>query len=178
MNEVRKLKREDLIMKRRGLNFINDNVADKLDEDQIATLENEVDNVAPKIVGILALSSGCDAKSLRLEMVKHCIEYQHSLIKGGGDPDKVIEDDNAFKAYLCPNPGSSTNLGSKKQRLIFLEIDRQNEHTVLEVGKLSDIILVVMSCKDTEIQGLKVDPDQFSHAIDETGYKALGLLRS
>jgi len=178
MNEVRKLKREDLIMKRRGLNFINENVADKLDEEQIATLENEVDNVAPKIVGILALSAGCDAKSLRLEMVKHCIEYQQSLIKGGGDPEKVIEDDNEFKAYLCPNPGSSTNLGSKKQRLIFLEIDRQNEHTVLEVGKLADIILVVMSCKDTEIQGLKVDPDQFSHAIDETGYKALGLLRS
>ena len=49
---------------------------------------------------------------------------------------------------------------------------------MLEVGKLADIIIVVMSCADTEIEGLKMDPDQHSHAIDEIGYKALGLLRS
>ena len=83
-----------------------------------------------------------------------------------------------FRAYLCPNPGSSTNMGSKKQRLIFLEIDRENPHAVLEVGKIADIIVVVMSCAETDITGLKVDPDKYSNAIDETGYKALGLLRS
>jgi hypothetical protein len=77
MNEARKLKREDLIMKRRGLNFINDGPAtENLDDEQLATLENEVDNVAPKIVGILALNESCDVKGLRHEMVKHCIEYQ------------------------------------------------------------------------------------------------------
>lgn len=81
-------------------------------------------------------------------------------------------------AYLCPNPGSSTNMGSKKQRLIFIEIDRNDQHAVLEVGKMADIILVAMSCVDTDIQGLKIDPDRCSNAIDETGYKALGLLRS
>lgn len=32
MNETRKLKREDLIMKRRGLNFISDAVADTMDD--------------------------------------------------------------------------------------------------------------------------------------------------
>ena len=56
LNEARKLKREELIMKRRGLNFINEGVTENMDDEQIATLENEVDNVAPKIVGILALS--------------------------------------------------------------------------------------------------------------------------
>ena len=55
MNEARKLKREDLIMKRRGLNFISENVAESMNEDQISTLEQENDNIAPKIVGILAL---------------------------------------------------------------------------------------------------------------------------
>lgn len=69
-------------------------------------------------------------------------------------------------------------MGSKKQRLIFIEIDRKNSLAVLEAGKIADIVVVVMSCKDTEIEGLKVDPDQHSHAIDEVGYKALGLLRS
>ena len=90
----------------------------------------------------------------------------------------MLARDTQFKAYLCPNPGSSTNLGSKKQRLIFVEINREDENSVLEVGKLADIVIVVMSCAETEVKGLKVDPDQHSHAIDEIGYKALGLLRS
>lgn len=81
LNEARKLKREDLIMKRRGLNFINDNTTENMDEEQIATLENEVDNVAPKIVGVLALSEGCDISGLRKEMVKHCLEYQQGIQK-------------------------------------------------------------------------------------------------
>lgn len=40
------------------------------------------------------------------------------------------------------------------------------------------MVVVVMSCKETQVEGLKVDPDQNSHAIDELGYKSLGLLRS
>jgi hypothetical protein len=48
----------------------------------------------------------------------------------------------------------------------------------LEVGKLADVILVVMSCQEVDTKGLKVDPDKYSHAIDEKGYRALGLLRS
>ncbi len=70
-----------------------------------------------------------------------------------------MSNDNEFRAYLCPNPGSSTNLGSKKQRLVFISIDRSNPLSVLEAGKIADIVVVVMSCKETEIEGLKVDPD-------------------
>lgn len=33
LNEARKLKREDLIMKRRGLNFINDNTTENMDDE-------------------------------------------------------------------------------------------------------------------------------------------------
>ena len=152
LNEARKLKREDLIMKRRGLNFINDNTTENMDDEQIATLENEVDNVAPKIVGVLALSEGCDIGGLRKEMVKHCLEYQQGIQKiSDEDIEKQINADDKFRAYLCPNPGSSTNMGSKKQRLIFVEIDRKNPLAVLEVGKIADIIVVVMSCADTDI---------------------------
>jgi len=151
MNEARKMKREELIMKRRGLNFINEGpVTENLDDEQLATLENEVDNVAPKIVGILGLSETCDVKALRHEMVKHCIEYQQSQHKiSEADAENILANDNEFRAYLCPNPGSSTNLGSKKQRLIFVSIDRTNPLAVLEAGKIADIVVVVMSCKDT-----------------------------
>jgi len=40
------------------------------------------------------------------------------------------------------------------------------------------LILVVMSCSESDVKGVKIDPDRFSNAIDEVGYKALGLLRS
>jgi hypothetical protein len=79
---------------------------------------------------------------------------------------------------MCPNPGSSTNLGSKKQRLIFLEINREDDYSILEVGKIADIILVVMSCAESDVTGVKIDPDRYSNAIDEDGYRALSLLRS
>jgi len=36
--------------------------------------------VAPKIIGILGLNSTCDVSGMRLEMVKHCIEYQKTLL--------------------------------------------------------------------------------------------------
>jgi hypothetical protein len=61
---------------------------------------------------------------------------------------------------------------------MFIEINRDDPYSVLEVGKVADIILVVMSCAEVDISGLKIDPDKYSHAIDEVGYKALGLLRS
>lgn len=66
-------------MKRRGLNFINENAEQNLNEEEISVVENEVDNIAPKIVGILALNNFCDITTLRKEMVKHCIEYQNTL---------------------------------------------------------------------------------------------------
>lgn len=61
---------------------------------------------------------------------------------------------------------------------MFLPINRDDPYHVLELGKVADMILVVMSCSEVDTKGLKIDPDKYSHAIDETGYKALGLLRS
>jgi len=83
-----------------------------------------------------------------------------------------------FKAYLCPNPGSSSNMSSKKQRLIFLEINRDDPYSVMDVGKVADIIVVVMSCKNTNVSGVKADPFEHAKAIDEVGYRALSLIRS
>ena len=85
---------------------------------------------------------------------------------------------SAIKAYICPPAGSSSNLGSKKQRLIFLEINRNDVYSILDAGKVADLCLMVMSASGADETLLKVDPDKYSGAIDELGYKALGLLRS
>ena len=59
-----------------------------------------------------------------------------------------------------------------------MEIDRNDVYSVLDVGKMADLVLVVMSCKNTNERQLKLDPDKHSGAVDEQGYKALSLLRS
>lgn len=59
-------------MKRRGLNFITDQHEMQLDEDSINMLEKEVDNVAPKVIGILGLSDSCDTAALKQQLHEHC----------------------------------------------------------------------------------------------------------
>jgi hypothetical protein len=90
--QLRKQKREDMIMKRRGLNFITDQHEQNLDMESINTIEKEVDNVAPKIIGILPLSETCDTSYLRNQLVDYCVNYMDELntTKKG----KMIEDLN------------------------------------------------------------------------------------
>ena len=63
-----------------------------------------------------------------------------------------------FKAYLCPNPGANSNMASKRQRLIFLEINRNDPHSIMDTAKVADQIVVTMSCKHTNVSGVKQDP--------------------
>ena len=54
-----------MLLKRRGLNFITDKHEENLDEESIQICEQEVDNVAPKIVGILGLNESCETAMIR-----------------------------------------------------------------------------------------------------------------
>ena len=67
---------------------------------------------------------------------------------------------------------------SSKQRLIFLEMNRNDPYSVLDIAKVADQLLVVMSCKNTDVSGVKQDPFEHAKAIDEIGYRALNLVRS
>lgn len=51
-------------------------------------------------------------------------------------------------------------------------------YSVLDVGKVADMVLMVMSSQQADESNLKVDPDKYAGAIDEQGYRALALLRS
>ena len=68
-----------------------------LDDDQMAALENEVDNIAPKIVGVLGLSGSCMVKELRVQMVKHCLEYQSQLHAKGNRDEAKEQDDSVLE---------------------------------------------------------------------------------
>ena len=92
--------------------------------------------------------------------------------------EELDGEDDIQKTYICPNPGSNANMASKKQRLIFLNIDRNNAYSILDAGKVIDLMVVVMSCKNTNVKDIKKDPFAHANAIDEVGYKALSLIRS
>ena len=184
--QIRRQKREDLLMKRRGLNFLTEHHEENLDEQSIQTVESEVDNVAPKIVGILGLSECCDCDVVRSYLVEHCQSYMEELRaqgmtkkemkaeakkqKDGDAGDNIVDaevaaQDSNFKAYICPNPGASST--SKKQRLIFRVIDRNDVYSVLDVGKVADIMLMVMSCAKTD-ESMLNNPEKLQHEpIDE-----------
>jgi len=95
------------------------------------------------------------------------------------DIDNLMEEiEEDLKAYICPNPGSAANLASKKQRLIFINVDRNDPYSIMDAGKVIDLMVVIMSCKNANVVKLKDDPYEQSNAIDEIGYKALSLIRS
>lgn len=57
-------------------------------------------------------------------------------------------------------------------------MQRDDPYSVMDISKIADIVVVVMSCKETNVSGVKHDPFQQSKAIDEIGYRALNLIRS
>lgn len=69
-------------------------------------------------------------------------------------------------------------MSSRKQRLIFLDMNREDPYSIMDVAKVSDLVIAVMSCKKTNVSGVKQDPFEHAKAIDELGYRALSLIRS
>jgi hypothetical protein len=63
-------------------------------------------------------------------------------------------------------------MASRKQRIIFIEMNRNDPYSILDVAKVSDLVLVGMSCRKTNVTGVKQDPFEHSKAIDELGYRA------
>jgi len=174
--------RETLIMKRRGLNFVTEHHEELVEQNTIESCEKQLDNVAPKIVGLLGLGESVDTEAIRQQLIKHCFMYTEGLKskkEKKNDIDNLMEEiEEDLKAYVCPNPGSAANLASKKQRLIFINIDRNDPYSVMDAGKVVDLMVVIMSCKNANVVKLRDDPYEQSNAIDEIGYKNLSLIRS
>jgi hypothetical protein len=82
--------------------------------------ETQLDNVAPKIVALLSLGEDCQISEIRSALVEHCLAYSESQKseKKRRDIEDIMEEESElgsqFKAYLCPNPGSSANMASRK----------------------------------------------------------------
>ena len=65
---------------------------------------------------ILGLNNSCDIGSLRRDLVQHCRDYSINVLKRKENEGEENKEgiNELFRAYICPNPGSSSNMGSKK----------------------------------------------------------------
>ena len=68
-----------MLMKRRGLNFVTEHHDELLSEATITQVEEQLDNVAPKIVALLALGESVETSEVRNALVAQCLVYQESL---------------------------------------------------------------------------------------------------
>lgn len=95
-NEARKIKREDMLMKRRGLNFVTEHHEELLKHDVIEMCETQLDNVAPKVIALVGLSEDADTASVRQSLVEHCLMYIENQKKADKRRtiDEIIEADD------------------------------------------------------------------------------------
>lgn len=76
--QAQKLKREELLMKRRGLNFVTEHHEELVPQETIEAVESQLDNVAPKVIAILSLSESGDTEAVRNALVRSCLVWQES----------------------------------------------------------------------------------------------------
>lgn len=86
---------------------------------------------------------------------------------------KIDPQNSDMQPYIVESGG---NLGIKRQRLIF-QTPPRDAYSVMDISKVADILLFVLSCKEADLAKIRDDPDEFANAIDEEGYKLLNVLR-
>ena len=111
-------------------------------------------NTHPRLVAFVPLSD-----SVNPQMIKS------RLISLSGEEESKEE----FKAYSVENAGS---IGSKKDRLIY-KICSRDAYETLDICKVADVVVFLLSCKNAQLDKLKDDPDVYANAIDEKGYQIL-----
>ena len=119
--------------------------------------------VPPKLVAFVALNEWVDLTSLmgNFEIV----------LKEEGVSQFNNVSENMWTALVPPS------LFKGKERISLIRTQR-DVYSILDACKVADVIVFVASCKKTEYTKWKTDPDKFSHAIDEFGYKMLSMIRA
>jgi hypothetical protein len=70
-----------MLMKRRGLNFVTEHHEELLDQNVIQVCEEQLDNVAPKVIALLALSEDSDTSQVRQALIEHCLVHRENFKK-------------------------------------------------------------------------------------------------
>jgi hypothetical protein len=151
---------------------------------------------------LLGMSSHVDLVSIRQTLVEECesmLEKQMPTKEKKNSKGKDIAEDDTemmpppgatpsydgtdfLKPFIFNGGGLSGSSGHRKQRFIIapagaFDANDRNQYSVLDYGKVADVIIAVFSCSAVDTKGIKIDPEKNAKAIDEHGYQILSLLR-
>jgi len=166
-NDLRKKKWNDLINKRRGLTQNETSMNNSMIDYSATSLAD--DTAPPKVVALLGANKNANTHLLRQQLTRAMLDKNEEI------QDEPDMENSIFNTLLCPLSAGKGALGNTKQRFTFVEMPRER-YSILDIGKVADIVLVVMSCEGIDPQVAKSHPEQIE-AFDDFTLQMLTMLR-
>jgi len=176
--QIRKNKINEHILKKRGIidsDASDSNITSSIDKSMsLSNLTQLIDltnyKTPPKLCALVPLNKEADLDSIMNLCEQIIIEsssQQHDL-----EANKFYKVENLMLTAAIP-----FQLYKGKERISLIKTGK-DIYSILDICKVVDIIIFVSSCKNAEYTKWKTDPDKYAHAIDESGYKILTMLRA
>jgi pre-rRNA-processing protein TSR1 len=180
-SQIRKNKINDYILKKRGIidsdasdtslsmtasKLINTTKGNMSASNLTGLIDQTTYKIPPKLCALVALNDITD-----LNIIMNNFE---SVIKNSfeGKDEKFHKVNDTMWTSMIPH-----SIFKGKERISLIKTSR-DVYSILDACKVADVILFVASCKKTEFNKWKTDPDKYSNAIDEFGYKILSMIRA
>ena len=177
--QMRKNKINEYILKKRGIidsdasdsNISNRSISKSMSLSNLTELIDMTNyKTPPKLCALVSLNKAVDLDSI--------MNLCEQVIKENYTANYEVESPNFYKIdNLMWTAGVPAQLFKGRERISLIKTG-SNIYSILDICKVADIILFVSSCKNAEYTKWKTDPDKYSHAIDEDGYKILSILRA
>lgn len=173
-SQKRKNKINDYINKKRGLIDLDSEVSvtQSIGTSNLTALADTSHyNIPPKIVALIALNEASNLESISKNLEE---TFKTSMLNESNNDEKYSFhriNDSMFTSSV-PH-----QIFKGKERLSIIKTKR-DIYNILDICKVADVLVFVSSCKNTDASNWKLDPDKYSHSIDEFGYKVLSMIRS
>ncbi|EGR34439.1 ribosome biogenesis protein, putative [Ichthyophthirius multifiliis] len=134
----------------------------------------------PRVVYFLPLNDSADTQQL-LEQIKQYISnilQKYEDVQMGENIQQINQTRMSFKFPYYQFFAHPTYFpGLIKENFIFIAGEYKNFENMLDYCKVADIICPVLSCKDTNLEKLNLDPYNNANAFSDWGYKILSALK-
>ncbi|KAM3131878.1 hypothetical protein pb186bvf_015999 [Paramecium bursaria] len=115
----------------------------------------------PKIIALIPFNEEANCYAIRQMIIQH-LQLQNLIVNSYDTQE-----------FFLNVPTSKIN----KQPLQFIFLNRDIDN-ILDACKIADIMVPVLSCRESNVQQLAIDPLNNARAFDNQGYKILSNLRA
>ena len=169
--QKRKNKINDFINKKRGLTDIDTSISltQSITTSNLTALaDNSLYNIPPKLVALIALNELANLPILS----NNIQDVLKSTFSNDDDKHSFHKINDLMYTSSVPH-----QIFKGKERLSII-ITKREVYNIMDICKVADVVIFVSSCRNTDVSNWKLDPDKFSHSIDDFGYNILSMLRA